>query len=185
MVHHVFSRCRLEHRSEEVDKSLTGSHRSTETPPLLTTSEALKSYSIDEETADALPLSMCHSVNEKSEKVLLTPEPQSSEVDMPGEQRAMIEEDYKLQKENDKKKSRLEQASGVGKPGQVSATQSGQAIWNYGVETLDPVVSHTLVAEDNHYYLLCLLGACTRRPIHIDRTNNLQANTLKGVILLT
>jgi betaine lipid synthase len=79
---------------------------------------------------------------------------------VPGEQRAMIEEDYKHQREavNTKASSASEQRSGVDAPGSISATQSGHAIWNYGVQTLDPVVSHTLVSEDNHYYLLCLLG---------------------------
>jgi len=73
---------------------------------------------------------------------------------VPGEQRAMIEEDY----------ARLSADAGdeVGKStsssGSVSATKSGQAIWNYGVQTLDPVVRETLVSEDSHYYLVCLLG---------------------------
>ena len=76
---------------------------------------------------------------------------------VPGEQRAMIEEDYQKQADranmmNDDKKS------GVGQPGQVGGTKSGQAIWNYGVQTLDPAVNSTLLSDDNHYYLLCLLG---------------------------
>lgn len=80
---------------------------------------------------------------------------------VPGEQRAMIEEDYKLQADRDVKVgTSAESMSGVGQPGEVNAIKSGQAIWNYGVQTLDPVVSHTLVSEDNHYYLLCLLGTC-------------------------
>lgn len=72
---------------------------------------------------------------------------------VPGEQRAMIEEDYKRQTD----RSNTDK-SGVGPPGNIGATKSGQAIWNYGVQTLDPVVNNTLVSEDNHYYLLCLLG---------------------------
>ena len=39
----------------------------------------------------------------------------------------------------------------------------GRAIWEYVVNTLDPVVSHTLLSDDNHYYLLCMLGAYTRK----------------------
>jgi betaine lipid synthase len=73
---------------------------------------------------------------------------------VPSEQRAMIEEDYKL--ERDRKYT-----SGVVGSSSINATQAGHAIWNYGVQTLDPVVSHTLVSEDNHYYLLCLLGIIT------------------------
>ena len=45
----------------------------------------------------------------------------------------------------------------------ASAIKSGQAIWEYGVNTLDPVINNTLVSEENHYYLLCLLGHYTRR----------------------
>ena len=80
---------------------------------------------------------------------------------VPGEQRAMIEEDFKKQEDRDdamKLGSSAEKKSGTGKPGDVGATKSGQAIWEYGVQTLDPVVNHTLVSDDNHYYLLCLLG---------------------------
>lgn len=79
---------------------------------------------------------------------------------VPGEQRAMIEEDYKRQTDREASvhSSAPDAASGVGRPGDIGATRSGQAIWNYGVQTLDPVVNSTLVSEDNHYYLLCLLG---------------------------
>lgn len=80
---------------------------------------------------------------------------------VPGEQRAMIEEDFKRQGETAsevKLNTPAEKKSGVGQPGEVGATKSGQAIWNYGVQTLDPVVNETLVSTDNHYYLVCLLG---------------------------
>lgn len=40
---------------------------------------------------------------------------------------------------------------------------SGRAIWEYAVNTLDPVVSSTLLSNSNHYYLLCLLGHYTQR----------------------
>lgn len=78
---------------------------------------------------------------------------------VPGEQRAMIEEDHKRQMEQGTKKAAdLAEKSGVGEPGEVGGLKSGQAIWNYGVQTLDPVVEETLLSEDNHYYLMCLLG---------------------------
>lgn len=80
---------------------------------------------------------------------------------VPGEQRAMIEEDYKKMGEvaNEQKSAAAsETSSGVGQPGEVGVVKSGRAIWNYGVQTLDPVVNHTLVSEDNYYYLICLLG---------------------------
>lgn len=79
---------------------------------------------------------------------------------VPGEQRAMIEEDFKLQLDRGDavKADRSGEKSGTGESGSVGAVKSGQAIWNYGVQTLDPVANETLLSEDNHYYLLCLLG---------------------------
>lgn len=62
---------------------------------------------------------------------------------VPGAQRAMIEEDFE---------------GGGGVEGEGESEKSGQAIWNYGVQTLDPVAKETLLSEENHYYLLCLLG---------------------------
>lgn len=44
-----------------------------------------------------------------------------------------------------------------------STNFSGRAIWSYCVNTLDPVVNESLMADDNHYYLLCLLGHYTHR----------------------
>ncbi|SMR49971.1 unnamed protein product [Zymoseptoria tritici ST99CH_3D1] len=84
---------------------------------------------------------------------------------VPGEQRAMIEEDFKRQLDRGDavKADASGEKSGEGRPGQVGAVRSGQAIWNYGVQTLDPVANETLLSEDNHYYLLCLLGHYTRR----------------------
>ncbi|KAK0262397.1 hypothetical protein B0A54_05609 [Friedmanniomyces endolithicus] len=82
---------------------------------------------------------------------------------VPGEQRAMIEEDYQRASGDRAPSSAAEKSSGTGQPGEVGATKSGQAIWNYGVQTLDPVANDTLVSEDNHYYLVCLLGHYTRR----------------------
>ncbi|KAM0721080.1 hypothetical protein Q7P37_003366 [Cladosporium fusiforme] len=82
---------------------------------------------------------------------------------VPSEQRAMIEEDFKRMGENPDSMKAQEKASGNGKAGDITATKSGQAIWNYGVQTLDPVVGQTLVSEDNHYYLVCLLGHYTRK----------------------
>jgi len=39
----------------------------------------------------------------------------------------------------------------------------GQAMWEYLVNTLDPVVKNTLIGEDNYFYLLCLQGQYSRR----------------------
>jgi betaine lipid synthase len=73
----------------------------------------------------------------------------------------MIEEDFKhmLEHQNSSLKSDAAgEKSGEGKPGAVGPLKSGQAIWNYAVQTLDPVANETLMGEDNHYYLVCLLG---------------------------
>ncbi|KYG40892.1 hypothetical protein M433DRAFT_77038 [Acidomyces richmondensis BFW] len=76
---------------------------------------------------------------------------------VPGEQRAMIENDYwQIRKER------------------VNVTKSGQAIWNYGVQTLDPVANDTLLSTDNHYYLVCLLGHYTTasRPTYLHPSSH-------------
>ncbi|OJD10524.1 hypothetical protein AJ78_08491 [Emergomyces pasteurianus Ep9510] len=43
------------------------------------------------------------------------------------------------------------------------AEVSGQAIWEYVVNTLDPVVKNTLISNDNYFYYLCLQGQYSRR----------------------
>jgi betaine lipid synthase len=67
---------------------------------------------------------------------------------VPANQRAMIDEDYL-------------RATDTAKT--VSGVKSGQAIWEYAVNTLDPVVNNTLVSEENPYYLICLQGNYTQR----------------------
>ncbi|KAI4848986.1 hypothetical protein E4T44_03617, partial [Aureobasidium sp. EXF-8845] len=67
---------------------------------------------------------------------------------VPANQRAMIDDDYLRQTDAGKK---------------VSGVKSGQAIWEYAVNTLDPVVNNTLVSEENPYYLICLQGTYTQR----------------------
>ncbi|KAK3679430.1 hypothetical protein LTR78_000991 [Recurvomyces mirabilis] len=98
---------------------------------------------------------------------------------VPGEQRAMIEEDYKRENSDRAPRSAEEKTSGTGRPGEVGATKSGQAIWNYGVQTLDPVASDTLLSLDNHYYLVCLLGHYTRRchPDYLTPKAHLKLST--------
>ena len=39
----------------------------------------------------------------------------------------------------------------------------GEAMWQYIVDTLDPVVKNTLVSDDNYFYLLCLQGHYSQR----------------------
>lgn len=85
---------------------------------------------------------------------------------VPSAQREMIEQDYILQAE-----PRLDvdtAATDVPVPRRslkedIAHYGSGRAIWEYAVNTLDPVVSTSLLSESNHYYLLCLLGKYTQR----------------------
>ena len=46
---------------------------------------------------------------------------------------------------------------------QVDSDLRGEAIWEYIVNTLDPVVKSTLVGDDNYFYLLCLQGRYSQR----------------------
>ena len=39
----------------------------------------------------------------------------------------------------------------------------GEAIWEYIVNTFDPVVKDTLIGDDNYFYLLCLEGKYSQR----------------------
>lgn len=39
----------------------------------------------------------------------------------------------------------------------------GEAVWQYVVDTLDPVVENTLLSDDNYFYLLCLQGRYSQR----------------------
>jgi len=84
---------------------------------------------------------------------------------VPSEQRAMIEEDYKLRTSLGSTKKAAESGipSGTGEPGAVGAKTSGNAIWQYGIDTLDAVANDTLIGTENHYYLVCLLGHYLRR----------------------
>lgn len=41
----------------------------------------------------------------------------------------------------------------------------GEAVWQYIVDTLDPVVQNTLISDDNYFYLLCLQGHYTQRYV--------------------
>ena len=75
---------------------------------------------------------------------------------VPRAQREMIEADHAST--NDKVESASTASTSTGR-----GIKSGQAIWEYCVNTLDPVANDTLVSEDNHYYLLCLQARYTQR----------------------
>lgn len=76
---------------------------------------------------------------------------------VPKAQREMIQSDYRMSTTL----SSREDAT-ASHPA-ATMTSAGQAIWEYGVNTLDPVVHNTLVGEDNHYYLVCLQGKYTEK----------------------
>ncbi|KAI9810421.1 MAG: hypothetical protein M1826_003637 [Phylliscum demangeonii] len=65
---------------------------------------------------------------------------------VPRAQRRMIEADFRARH-----------------AGSRPAPAPGQAIWEYLVDTLDPVVEQTLIGADNHFYLLCVQGRYTKR----------------------
>ncbi|KAI9785936.1 MAG: hypothetical protein M1839_008202 [Geoglossum umbratile] len=69
---------------------------------------------------------------------------------VPKEQRKMIQKDYSEQ-----------DAPAGTRP--IERDITGNAIWEYLVNTLDPVVENTLLSEDNYFYMLCLQGKYSRR----------------------
>jgi betaine lipid synthase len=72
---------------------------------------------------------------------------------VPPNQRNLIEHDF------------LDQDDAIDSTGQTPTvpTSRSLAIFEYAVNTLDPVISSTLLSEDNAYYLLCLQGQYSRR----------------------
>ena len=75
---------------------------------------------------------------------------------VPPAQREMIEQDYLRSSGTTTDENEI-------LPTAQRGIRSGRAIWEYMVNTLDPIVNTTLVSDDNHYYLLCLQGRYSRR----------------------
>lgn len=71
---------------------------------------------------------------------------------VPPAQRNMIISDFM---------KRIGLGDGVGSGSDVS----GRAVWEYVVNTLDPVVNDTLISDDNYFYFLCLQGQYSRRYV--------------------
>ncbi|KAL4797085.1 hypothetical protein BDV19DRAFT_397920 [Aspergillus venezuelensis] len=69
---------------------------------------------------------------------------------VPRNQRNMIVEDYFKR-------------NGLTKEMKSAKDISGKSIWEYVVDTLDPVVQETMVGNDNYFYFLCLQGQFSRR----------------------
>jgi betaine lipid synthase len=70
---------------------------------------------------------------------------------VPYNQLAMLELDH------------AESESLAGPQGTGKGTGRGAAVWEYMVQTLDPVVETTLIGEDNPYYLVCMQGSYSQR----------------------
>ncbi|GKZ94688.1 hypothetical protein AnigIFM59636_008070 [Aspergillus niger] len=69
---------------------------------------------------------------------------------VPRNQRNMIVDDYFKR-------------NGLNKDMKQAKDVSGKSIWEYVVDTLDPVVQETLISNDNYFYFLCLQGQFSRR----------------------
>ncbi|KAF8446920.1 3-amino-3-carboxypropyl transferase [Terfezia claveryi] len=83
---------------------------------------------------------------------------------VPGNQRDMIYADY--------------YRDGAEDPTSLTPTKpkhdsGGKAIWEYVVNTLDPVVETTLIGSDNYFYEVCLQGKYSKRchPTYLDQTS--------------
>ncbi|KAK2073856.1 hypothetical protein P8C59_008101 [Phyllachora maydis] len=69
---------------------------------------------------------------------------------VPKNQLAMIEADHA-------------ESDAVKGPRPTAKNTRAHAVWHYMVNTLDPVVERTHIAEDNPYYYVCMEGAFSRR----------------------
>ncbi|KAJ5143761.1 Protein of unknown function DUF3419 [Penicillium bovifimosum] len=56
---------------------------------------------------------------------------------------------------------------------------SGQSIWEYVVNTLDPVINDTLISNDNYFYFLCVQGKFSRRchPTYLSPQAHVKLST--------
>ncbi|PQE06604.1 hypothetical protein CJF31_00009725 [Rutstroemia sp. NJR-2017a BVV2] len=75
---------------------------------------------------------------------------------VPQNQLAMLEADH-LASES------LASASPLDHSAKELRSSKGGAVWEYMVQTLDPVIENSLIGEDNPYYLVCLQGSYSQR----------------------
>ncbi|KAF8740185.1 hypothetical protein AX14_008370 [Amanita brunnescens Koide BX004] len=69
---------------------------------------------------------------------------------VPRNQRNMIVDDYFKR-------------NGLTKGVKTGSDASGLSIWEYVINTLDPVVEDTLISDDNYFYYLCLQGRFSKK----------------------
>lgn len=91
---------------------------------------------------------------------------------VPTAQRQMIEQDFIRSKTTNvdhpisiasSTTQHCQQKTGAQGTDASIAQGAGAAIWDYAIQTLDPVINSTLLSSSNHYYLLTLLGHYTPR----------------------
>ncbi|KAK8214366.1 hypothetical protein IWZ01DRAFT_238092 [Phyllosticta capitalensis] len=82
---------------------------------------------------------------------------------VPPNQRNLIEQDFNKLNGNEHPAAAADNKPLKDDHSIPSGVRSGHAIWEYAVNTLDPLVHNTLLSSDNHYYLLTLLGHYTHR----------------------
>lgn len=70
---------------------------------------------------------------------------------VPKEQRALIIDDFKKQQSQDEKKTNS------------NKEVSGEAVWKYVVDTLDPVIANTQISLENYFYYVCLQGRYSKK----------------------
>jgi betaine lipid synthase len=76
---------------------------------------------------------------------------------VPHNQLAMLEADHLASE------STAASSSPLGHSEKELNSTRGQAVWEYMVQTLDPVIESSLIGEDNPYYLVCLQGSYSKR----------------------
>ncbi|QSZ29575.1 hypothetical protein DSL72_004091 [Monilinia vaccinii-corymbosi] len=76
---------------------------------------------------------------------------------VPKNQLQMLEADYMASESAARNSSPLEYEAGD------LRRCKGRAVWEYMVQTLDPVIETSLIGEDNPYYLVCLQGSYTHK----------------------
>ena len=79
---------------------------------------------------------------------------------VPPNQLAMLEADYLAAESVSQGTSKH---SPLGHTEEALKSSRGRAVWEYMVQTLDPIVENGLIGEDNPYYLVCLQGSYTQR----------------------
>ncbi|CAG8974099.1 hypothetical protein HYALB_00011621 [Hymenoscyphus albidus] len=79
---------------------------------------------------------------------------------VPKNQLAMIEADYLA---SEPLPSKASSTNPLGHTEAELNSSRGKAIWEYMIQTLDPMIEESLIGDDNPYYLVCLQGSYSQR----------------------